>query len=841
MMMCQSQKAGRSKKQTMNIKKYFLGHSNPWISRVNVRVSYAVSKSGLYSHKPDFFKYLWILLFIMACSRESSLDLRKVRNFDDNWEFVKNMKPVIAEGLFDEKNDSLHWQKVSLPHTANIEPLVMKDQQWQGNCFYRKFFSIADADTGKQILLKFEGAMQVAKVYLNGKYILTHDGGYLPFLVDLTGKIKPDTTNCILIWLNNEDNPEVPPGKPINELDFNYYSGLYRDVSLILKNKLHITDPMEPDKPSKGGVTVWYSDVSEQGAVVNFKAEIANNNARDANVKINCQILQQKDIKVGSGSISLTVPSGEEKSVSGKIKVNAPRLWSPDSPNLYKLVVELVRHNTIVDNDTVTIGIRSLVISRKNGVVLNGRHLLIRGTNRHQEYPYIGNAISDNANYRDAYKIKSAGFNFVRLSHYPQSKSFLDACDKLGILVMDATPGWQFFGDKTFQDNSIQDIRNMVRRDRNHPCVILWEASLNETAMTREFMERAYNTVHEELPYPGVYTSGWINDVYDVFIPSRQASHPPYYWNRYNGPRPLLISEYGDWEYYAQNAGLNQTEFANLKEEQRSSRQLRGYGQIRLAQQALNFQEAHNSNLKGPVLGDANWLMFDYNRGYAPDIESSGIMDIFRLPKFSYYFFRSQASPDTGDSSGFHKPMVYIANYWNDPNYTRVKVYSNCDEVELYLNGHLFARQKPDTDRYSTNLDHPPFTFDVPAYKAGTLSAKGYIKGVLVVTSERKTPGIPSGLRLRVDLSGKPLEADKNDIVFVYAQITDSLGTVVPRNGRKVLFSVNGDAKIIGQNPAVAEAGIATVLLKAGKSKGNVIITATSEPLKGDSLTLKVY
>lgn len=755
-------------------------------------------------------------------------------NFNSGWEFIKDPSVEVSTELFQKTDDkTTGWQKVSLPHTANIEAVDSPDKQWQGIARYRKFFTVPGQFEGKAVSLNFGGAMQVAKVFLNGELLQTHVGGYLPFQVKLDGKVKFGKENCVLVELDNRDNPVIPPGKPLATLDFNYYGGLYRNVTIEVKDKLHISDAITANRVAGGGLLVTYSDVTAQSAKINVQVDLENESqtAKTASLQISLKDANGKSVLYETIAEQPVSPAGFVQ-FKKQLLVHDPKLWSPDSPNRYLLKVTVMSDKVAVDSLAEKIGIRTFSFSAKDGFVLNGQKLKLRGTNRHQEYPYIGNALSDNAQYRDAFKVKQAGFNFVRSSHYPQSPAYLAACDELGILVMDAIPGWQFVGDEEFQDNSIRDAREMVRRDRNHPSIILWEASLNESGMPKSYMERAHQAVHEELPVADVYTCGWIDDVYDVFIPARQHAKPPYYWNKYAKDKPILIAEYGDWEYYAQNAGFNQTAYGDLQTEERNSRQLRGFGQKRLAQQALNYQESHNDNLNGPAVGDANWLMFDYKRGYAPDIESSGIMDIFRLPKFAFYFYATQA--EKAD------PIVFIANNWNDPKLKDVKVYSNCDEVELSLNAKVIARQKPDRDRNSTNLKHAPFTFVVPEFVAGKLEAKGFVAGKEVAKTERKTPGAPAKIALMVDLSGKELQSGTNDVVFVYASVTDADGTVIPEDIRPITFTVEGDAELVGDNPRKAEAGISSILLMAGKTSGVVKVKASAEGLASGEMQITI-
>jgi beta-galactosidase len=784
--------------------------------------------------KPSMKKTLCLLIVLIL-----SIAAKAQQLFNSDWQFVKDIDTTTFKAILSSKADkTIKWEDVTLPHTPRIESVIKTVEQWQGTCYYRKYFTVSPANKGKTIAIQFDAAMHEADVYLNGKPVYKHIGGYLPFYIDITKDVKLGLENCILVKLNNQDNPHIPPGKPIKDLDFNYYGGIYRNAWLMITEPIHISNAVEAHHEAGGGVMVHYEDVTRNTAKVVVKTEVENDvRASNTSIAVNLILTSAdgKPIAVIKSAPQMVAESGYtifEQSVV----VNAPKLWSPMHPNLYQLTVQIVKAGKVIDEQKQKIGIKTFRFE-PGAFYLNNEKVTLVGTNRHQEYPYIGYALSDNAQYRDAWKIKEAGLNFVRCSHYPPSPAFLDACDELGIMVMDAIPGWQFFGDAVFQENSYQNIRDMIHRDRNHASIILWEASLNESGMSKPYMDKANHIVHAELPFKDVFSTGWIDYAYDVSNPARQHAKAPDYWKKYSKPKPLLLAEYGDWEYYAQNAGFDQKAYEGLKKEERNSRQLRADGETRMLQQAYNFQEAHNDDLNGPNVGDASWLMFDYKRGYAGDIESSGMMDIYRLPKFAFYFYQSQYGPHP-DDAGFGKPMVFIANYWNNPATTSVRVYSNCDEVELLLNGKSIARQHPDKDANSNNLPHPPFTFAISKYEAGKLEAVGYINGVKQADAVRMTPGKAVAVKLSRDESQKYFA--ENDIEFVYATVVDQNGTPVTDATNEISFSVKGDASIVGKSVIKCEAGVATILLKKGAHNANFTVSASAGDLKGDYFGVEV-
>jgi len=772
-----------------------------------------------------------------SCKRPSEIgNNRQQIRLDTGWKFSKG---TLAEDLFTWETDDNQWELVMLPHTPIIEPLVVNDQ-WQGIAWYRKHFILQNANSGKKIFLKFEGAMQVADVWINEIHKISHHGGYLPFIIDITDNVNKGD-NLIAVKLNNLDNSQVPPGKPLDSLDFNTYGGLYRNVELIITNKVYITDPLLTNETATGGILISFDSISDTDAILNIKTTIKNEYTDNAESYIHFTLIDKDgDIIASVRTNTIRLKPGQHAKLVQKMELSDPHLWHPADPYLYILKTVLFNKNLETDVVETRIGIRDIEL-RPDGFYINQEKFFINGTNRHQEYPYIGYALSDEAQYRDAVKIKNAGFDLVRFSHYPQSESFLDACDELGLLVMNCIPGWQFMGDETFRENSLDDCRNLIRRDRNHPSVVFWELSLNETPMDENYINTANRILDEE--FKGVaYSAGWIDfPTYDLFIPARQHAVSPDYWNNYRvGEKPVFIAEYGDWEYYAQNAGFTQSSFNDLKPEERTSRQFRGDGEKRLLQQALNFQEAINSNVRGKsTIGQANWLMFDYNRGYADDIEASGICDIFRIPKFSYYLFKSQRPPVNVNIKGIESgPMVYIASYWQPQSSTNIRVFSNCDEVALYLNDKLIERKKHDSDRLSTSMRYPPFTFSIDHFREGTLKAIGYLNGKEITSHSIKTPGNPIAIELSYDLSNKPLSAIGKDYVFVYANVVDEQGTLYPENGITIEFIIEGNAVLIGENPVNTEAGIATILLQTYPKTKDIIITAKAKNLQGGKLTI---
>lgn len=710
--------------------------------------------------------------------------------FNDNWEF--QLKPSDPVSI------------VTLPHTPKLEPLVMQGQ-FIGEVVYRKRFDYV-LPKGRRLVLHFEGAMHTADVALNGQIIGSHVGGYLPFEVDLSKELR-DSANVLEVFLDNREDPTIPPGKPIKDLDFYYHAGIYRNVWLEEVSGVQIQDP-------------YFQTINANSSSATLQLDF------ELKYKPDYIILPLQVVaKLGEATFTLNNESFTDStntiSYTGRINLKTPQLWSPSAPNLYDLKITVIYAQDTIARQVIKVGIRKPEL-KADGFYLNGTKLFLSGTNRHQEYPYVGYAVTDNAQKRDAQLIKDAGFNFVRLSHYPQAPAFYEACDELGIIVMDAIAGWQYYNpSRIFEQRCRNDLYALTFRDRNHPSVIFWENSLNETNMPDDFIAQMSYIFKQQIGSNG-FSAGWLDHPsYDVFIPARQHAKAPDYWASYKPKaKALFIAEYGDWEYYAQNAGFNQTQFADLAPAERNSRHLRGASEKALLQQAFNFQEASNSNRKGAnIIGEANWVCFDYNRGYSPDLEASGIYDITRLPKYAVGFYKSQLLDAT------KKPYVKIATNWTALSPTSVTVYSNCEQVELFLNDKSILKKTANPGLASDYLAHPPFQFEIPVFEAGKLVATGFNRKLRVVSDQVQTPGKPVQISLELDTLQYGIDTAKADLIFVRAKLLDANGTIVPTNDYKVTFSVQAqDAGLMCPAIQAMEAGIASALLRTEAPKHDILI-----------------
>lgn len=707
-----------------------------------------------------------------------------------------------------------NWEKINLPHTPFVEPLVVL-HQWQGICYYRKILNVSKKEIDKQLWLEFEGAMHLADVWVNGQHLIQHSGGYTPFVVDVTGMLHADRGNEILVRLDNRNNPLIPPGKPLETLDFCYYGGLYRDVNLIVKHPVHITHPIMANEVAGGGIFVTYPYVSKQEAEIKVKTQVSNKVGTQRHLTIR-HTLYEWSKKKGRGKkvalveSPLVLAAGTTQHHTQQFTVNNPKLWYPDSPALYVLRTEVMDGRKVTDCEDTRIGIRRIEMTREKGFVINDKPLKLEGSNRHQEYPYVGNAISDQAQYRDMYQIRDNGFNTVRLGHYPQDPSVLEACDELGLLVIEPIPGWQFFNKaQGFVDHTYKDIRDLIRRDRNHPSVIMWETTLNESWSPKSWKDQAVRIAHEEFPGDQCYTSGdtYGYDGFDVCYNDWKEGY-----NRPNTTsKPGFIREYYDYEFGGHYS---------------TTRVTRGDGDYALMQNAWNAQWSHNRyRAYYPwTIGGAVWSMYDYNRGCCDNICYSGLADLFRLPKFGLLYFRTQMKEGTFTPAGPMTYEVFINSHWLEGSSDTLQVYGNVDEVKLQLNGRVIARQypddKPSTSEYvsrpdggnAENIDFPPFTFFNVNWERGELKAIGYKDGKAVAEHVVRTPGAVEAMDITYFESG--VSASCRDLLIVYVNLKDLQGTgCFGENNREVKLEVLQGGELRGPATIKAEAGVASFLV----------------------------
>lgn len=755
---------------------------------------------------------------------------RQVYNFNNGWRFFRGDVKDAEKNTF---NDS-RWEVVATPHTVELMPAEASGcRNYQGIAWYRKRFVVPADAKNKDVLIHFEAIMGKQKIYLNGKLVKEHMGGYLPITVDLTALGTQAGDTCLLaVMADNSDDKNYPPGKPQITMDFAYHGGMYRDVWMICKNKVAITDAIEVGKTAGGGVFVHYDNISAKSADVFVNTELKNNGPKAKTITLETTLTDINGKIVRKISSNIALNPGESKTINQKTIVANPQLWSPETPNLYNVNLLVKDGKTAIDGGTVRVGIRKAEFRGKEGFYLNDKpYGQLMGGNRHQDFAYVGNAVPNSQQWRDAKRLRDAGCVIIRTAHYPQDPAFMDACDELGLFIIVATPGWQFWNkDPQFEQLVYENTRNLIRRDRNHPSVLLWEPILNETRFPKEFSLNSLKITKDEFPYPGApgaaadLNSEGVKENYDVV----------YGWPTDEGKvkQSLFTREFGenvdDW--YAHNA---------------NNRASRSWGEHPMLVAALSLADSYDAmfHTTGQFVGGAQWHPFDHQRGYHPDPYWGGIFDAFRQPKYAYYMFKSQVAP-TGKHGGADSgPMVFVANEMTPFSDANVTVFSNCDSVRLtiyegksitkpaiHAKGHMPYALVTFEKAYNF-WEARDLTYKQKNWQKESFLVEGIIGGKVVCTEKKMPSRRSTKIRLYVDHLGKQLVADGSDFIIVVAEITDDNGNVRRLAKDNIQFTVEGEGEIIGDqtigaNPRAVEWGSAPLLVRSTTKAGKIKVKA---------------
>lgn len=795
--------------------------------------------------------FVWLSLSLWA-ARQPEFSTAGFFRLDNSGREVYSMNPAwcfhkgAMEGAETKEFNDKDWTVVSLPDGIEYLPTEASGCiNYQGEVWYRKHFTPDAVLKGKKLFLHFEAIMGKSKVFVNGKLLTEHFGGYLPVIADVTDVLDWNGDNVIAVWADNSDDPSYPPGKAQDVLDYTYFGGIYRDCWLIAHNNVFITDPNYENEVAGGGLFVAFGKVSDALAEVQLKIHVRNATKNPFSGRVEYMLLQPDGTEVARLSDKIQVKAGRATTVSDRMPVKQPMLWTPSTPTLYNLLVRVLdKEGNVIDGYRRRIGIRSIEFKGKDGFYLNGRPYgkPLIGANRHQDFAVVGNAVANSIHWRDAKKLKDVGMEIIRNAHCPQDPAFMDACDELGLFVIVNTPGWQFWNDAPeFAQRVYSDIRNVVRRDRNHPSVWLWEPILNETWYPADFAKNTRDIVDAEYPYPYCYSGSDSeargHENFPVYF-----AHPA---NMQDASKEIDPTK----TYFTREWGDNVDDWSSHNS---PSRVARNWGEQPMRVQAQHYACPYYPVTSYDVLykqspqhvGGCLWHSFDHQRGYHPDPFYGGLMDVFRQPKYSYYMFMAQRPAVKNDRNAGSGPMVYIAHEMTPFSGKDVTVYSNCDEVRLTFNkgGKTYTYKK---DKNRPGMPSPVITFpdvyDFMVDKAFSrtqkqddvyLLAEGLIDGKVVATHKVVPARRPEKILLWMDNEGTDLKADGSDFVTVVAAVADKNGNIKWLNNYNIRFSIEGEGRLLGgpgvlANPVPVKWGTAPVLVQSTLKPGKIRITAS--------------
>ncbi len=769
-------------------------------------------------------------------------DVTKDFNFGKDQRTYAKQGPDSGDAAQAKFDDSA-WRLIDLPHDWAVElPFVHKDVAlvpddhgivWDNAAnhgykplgrdypetsigWYRKTFTLDPADVGRRISLEFDGVFRACIVMVNGYIVRQHDGGYTPFAIDITD------------FLNTDAKPNVIAVRVDASLGEGWFyegAGIYRHVWLVKTDGLHII---------QYGVNVIIG--ADGKGMIGVETQNDSDRARSFDIKyvIDGKDFTPKPIGDGPGT-DAWLPYAQ----SIPIQIENPRLWSLQDPYLYELTTSIVEDGKILDSVVSRFGVRDIRFDADQGFFLNGKSVKIKGTCNHQDHAGVGAAVPDAIwDYR-LQCLKDMGCNAIRTSHNPPAPELLDACDRMGVLVIDETRMM------TSSERGLEDLRAMVVRDRNHPSIILWSIGNEEPqqgtargATIARTMKRIVNELDPTRGITAAMDNGWgegITEVVDVIGFNYRDNKIDDFHAKF--PKIPIIG--------TETASTVATRGEYVTDDARHV--LRAYDTEAPWWAATAEAWWPHFDARPYIGGGFIWTGFDY-RGeptpYStwPSISSQfGAMDTCGFPKDNYYYYRAWWRPE---------PLLHLFPHWNWPENENGKegqtipvwAYGNCDEVELFVNGRSAGRKPMAKDMH--------VEWQV-AYAPGKIEAYGYKKGKVVLKDARETAGPAAKIVLSADRSGF-LTADGRDCAVIRAEVVDARGRAVPKAGNLITFTVTGPASVIGvgngdpncHEPDKASKrsafnGLCCAILQTQKAAGAIVVSASAEGLVSGKVVLK--
>ena len=771
------------------------------------------------------FLLLWLSLALASSAHAQSTakETRKIQGFDSDWSFIKED----AKGAENPSFDDSKWRKLDVPHDWSIEGVYDQANPTgsgggylpAGIGWYRKSFTLDAADSKKKFFIEFDGVMANSDVWLNGFHLGKRPNGYLSFSYDLTSHLKfgNGEKNVLAVRADNSIQPAS-----------RYYTGagIYRHVRLVSTHAVHILP---------WGVYLSTLKCNEKSATLRVKTELVNEGKTPVSFELETSILDPKGKVVKTVSAKQTLAASKSAVIDQNVELTDPQRWDIPTPQLYKAISKIKMGKTVLDEQTNSFGIRDSKFDANTGYYLNGKNIKIKGVCLHHDGGALGAAVPDSVWARRLALLKKAGVNAIRTAHNPVAPEFLDLCDRMGFLVMDESfDTWTVakpFGEKGynlyFNDWWKQDTQDMVLRDRNHPSIILYSVGneirdkLNDSTGFKKYKDQQ-DLVHLLDPAKPVTMA--------LFRPGSSKV----YTNGFAETMDIVGQNYREKELVE----AHQNKPARIVIGTENGHDLPAWLILR-----------DNAYMSGQFL----WTGFDYlGEAQWPAISrNTGLFD--RLGNWLPTGYQRQ-------SWWSDVPMVHIvrkednagAGKWVD-NWTpvdfgtydqaSVEVYSNCDEVELFLNDKsLGSKNKP--------ADDSPRAWDI-SFEKGTLKAVAKNKGKIVATEELKTAGTPAKIELSTDVSR--LAANQEDVVYVTAKVVDANGVLCPNADYLVRFSVSeaGSVIAVDNGNVVSHEGYkglerhvfngkCVAVVRAKAKSGKISLTASAQGLAAGSVAVEI-